>query len=318
MEINQFIAEFTSECPWVQAHTSGSTGAPKPLRLPKSDMRLSARASNLFFGIGADSHVASPLSPDYIAGKMMCVRALEAGCRFTQLEVSSAIVLPPDTAAIDLISVVPAQIPSLIEMPELNTRIRKVLVGGAPASQQALEALCAKGVEVWVSYGMTETCSHVALARGDDPMLIFRAMPGIEFSADASGRLIILAPDYSFGTLITNDVVEIIDGSSFRWLGRADNIINSGGLKLVPEQLENEFANILPAETVFYVGARPSTKWGSELVLFVEGDDATGRHMLELLDASVSDRRHLPKHVEAIKNFPRTSSGKIIRNSLNR
>lgn len=313
MEIDAFIEEYRSLCPWVEARTSGSTGAPKPIRLSKADMRLSARASNRFFGIGPSSHLASPLSPDYIAGKMMCVRALEAGCLFSQLEVSGTVVIPAGLPPIDLISVVPAQIQSLVSMEDLSRKVRKVLVGGAPAPQPVLDALCAAGSEVWVSYGMTETCSHVALARGDDPERLFRAMPGVTFAADESSRLIIKASEFSFGTLVTNDVVELVDDTSFRWLGRADNIINSGGLKLVPEKLEAEIAPLLPKGTVFYITSRPSNKWGSETVLVVEGSEALANGILAVLDASGLDRRHIPRHAAAFDELPRTTSGKIIR-----
>lgn len=313
MEIEQFKAYFAGPGEWVEAHTSGSTGAPKPIRLSKADMRRSARASNAFFGIGTDSHLASALAADYIAGKMMCVRAFEAGCRLTQLEVSSQVAIPDSLAPIDLLSVVPAQLPSLISRPDISRHVRQVLVGGAPAPQKLLDELSATGVKVWVSYGMTETCSHVALARGDDPSRTFRAMPGISFSTDSDNRLIIHAPAYTFGELATNDIVDLDSPSAFRWLGRADNAINSGGIKLFPEQLEKEYGAVLPPEAVYYVASRPSERWGSETVLVVEGSAYYADRLMSILQTSGIDRRHLPKAVEAVARLPRTSTGKIIR-----
>ena len=88
------------------------------------------------------------------------------------------------------------------------------------------------------TYGMTETCSHVALADALDPQGIYSAMPGISFSIDSRDCLRITAGSMSFGTLQTNDVVELLDNGRFRWLGRADNAINSGGIKIHPEMLE--------------------------------------------------------------------------------
>lgn len=307
------MEEFNGPGEYTEAHTSGSTGAPKPIRLAKADMVHSATASNNFFGISENSHVACALSADYIAAKMVCVRALCAPCRATFFEPTNDIVLDDDTPVIDLLSVTPSQIPSLLRIPALSSRVRQVLIGGAPPSQEVVNSLCRSGVKVWISYGMTETCSHVAVADGYDISRTFRAMPGITFSATADDRLVIHAPEFTFGTLETNDVVELVDCHSFRWLGRADNVINSGGIKLYPEQLEKEYAAVLPAEAVYYVSQRPSTKWGSEAVLMVEGSTDLAEQYLNDLRAGGIDHRHLPKAAIAVPDFPRTSSGKIIR-----
>ena len=111
--VDQFKAEWLSDSVYVGAHTSGSTGVPKDIRLLKEDMRVSARATNTYFGIDADSVLASPLSTDYIAGKMMVVRACEARCRLVELPVSNIISIPDDINRIDLLPIVPSQIKSL-------------------------------------------------------------------------------------------------------------------------------------------------------------------------------------------------------------
>ena len=103
-EINDFIREWESDCDYIVAHTSGSTGTPKEIRLPKSDMRVSAKATNSRFGITRRSVIAAPLSVDYIAGKMMCVRAIEAGCELLEMPVSNKVIID---RRIDLLAIVP-------------------------------------------------------------------------------------------------------------------------------------------------------------------------------------------------------------------
>lgn len=312
MDLKGFLAEFGNERAYVTAHTSGSTGAPKPIRLAKSDMRRSARASNRRFGITAASRLACPLSMDYIAGKMMAVRALEAGCRLDILPVSNYLNLP-EGVRYDLIAVVPSQVPSLLHDPQLASKVGQILIGGASASNDICKALTDRGLKVRLSYGMTETCSHVALADGSDPDRIFNAMPGITFETGPDGRLVINAPDFTFNRLTANDLVELKSATSFRWLGRSDNVINSGGLKLIPEQLEAEYAHVIGSNTAFFVTSEAHEKWGHAPLLVIEGTSEQAEQISTALRGSGIDHRHLPARVVAMTEIPRTSTGKIIR-----
>ncbi len=157
---------------------------------------------------------------------------------------------------------------------------------------------------------MTETCSHVALRRiGEEDF--FTALPGISFGTDSRGCLVINAPGFSFGKITTNDCVTLLSPTCFRWLGRADNVINSGGIKVHPEELEQTLAPLL-GNRAFFVTSRNSDRWGSEIVLCVEGkgfnQEAFFARVGELLP-----RKLMPKEVVEIESFKRTSSGKIIR-----
>lgn len=310
--LTDFLAEWDSDSAFVEAHTSGSTGKPKTILLPKADMRLSARATNAFFGIGPQSVLASPLSCDYIAGKMMAVRAREAACRLIELPVSSDIALPDDVAAVDLLPVVPSQIGALTARPEYAGRIRNLLIGGAAPAPESCRALAEAGYRAFISYGMTETCSHVAIADAADSTCTFRAMPGIEFEADADGRLAIIAPAFTFGRLQTNDVVELLSSRSFRWRGRADGAINSGGIKMFPEELEQLYAPALSG-LGYYVCAAPHPQWGQAVALVVEGADTDTEAIAARLRLAVADRRRLPKLIIASAALPRTPNGKIRR-----
>lgn len=308
--VEDFRREWLSESTSVEAHTSGSTGIPKTILLCKDDMRASARATISFFGLTSDSVIASPLSVDYIAGKMMVVRACEASCRLIELPVSNEIHIPEDVPYIDLMPVVPTQIASLLSQPELAGKVRNVLVGGAAPSDEDCRRLSETGYQVYISYGMTETCSHIALARGNDSARVFRAMPGVTFSTDCDNRLIINAPAFTFGTLKTNDIVELVSPTEMKWRGRADGVINSGGIKLLPEELEALYSPYL-ADRQYFVKGVADSRWGSAVALVIEAEEAECESIANLLRDNITDHRRLPKHIIAVDSLPRTANGKI-------
>ncbi len=288
--ISAFDAEWASDSPFVAAHTSGSTGTPKEIRLPKADMRLSARATLSFFGISADGRIGAALSPEYIAGKMMIVRARESGCSLVMLPAERR----PDlhgVVPLDLLAIVPAQIDGVLA--------------------QLREIKEASGIRAWESYGMTETCSHVALRRiVADENSPFEGMPGITFELDSRGCLCVVAPAFSWGRLVTNDCAELVDSRHFRWKGRYDNVIVSGGIKLHPEALEREYAPAL-AGMEYYVCGRQDEEWGTAAVLVVEGPEV--KDLDKRIASVVANRRHLPKAIIFKERFARTSNGKLIR-----
>ena len=311
-ELKSFISEWKSDLPFVLAHTSGSTGKPKEIKLLKSDMRASAHATNTFFGINEKSTVGMALSADYIAGKMMTVRALESGATLVAIHPSNDVRLPDNCDVIDLLSVVPSQLKSFIDRPEYACRVKNLLVGGASPAAEDLHALTLLGYRVWISYGMTETCSHVALARADDIRRVFKAMPGISFAVTDDERLIVRASNFSFNELVTNDVVSLIDCGHFVWRGRADGIINSGGIKFVPEEIEALYAPLLSGRR-FYVSWVPDPKWGQAIALVVEADESDKDSIMQILASGITDRRRLPKHICSVTKLPEASNGKIRR-----
>lgn len=306
-----FIDEWHNSADYVIAHTSGSTGKPKTIRLSKCDMRASAHATINFFGLTSRSTLYLPLSPDYIAGKMQIVRALEAGCSLIVTPPSNNIQPANRNLPIDLLPIVPSQIPGLLES-DILRRTNNVIVGGAPVTAEAEKALMQAAPNSFATYGMTETCSHVALRKFGEKH--FRALPGFNFSTDSRGCLIISTSTLSFGTLTTNDIVELCDSSTFRWLGRFDNIINSGGLKISPEEIERIIAPMFPAGCLFYVTSRPSPQWGEEAVIITDAENLPDdfiRSLHQLLPA-----RKVPKSVIYRREIPLTASKKIIRQKI--
>lgn len=307
--VADFIREWNDNRPYVIAHTSGSTGTPKEIRLPKRDMLASARATNDFFNITASSTLALPLSVDYIAGKMMVVRAQAASCRLLELPVSNDISI---NERVDLLAIVPTQLNSLLSDREISAKVKNLIIGGAPLDNDAIDRIKASNLNAFATYGMTETYSHVALAPLNGKEVVYQAIPGIKFSADTRGCLVIHAPHFSFGTLATNDIVRLDSESSFEWIGRYDNIINSGGLKINPEQIEREVSSLFP-HLDFYIVGVPDGYWGQAVAMVFVGKDEDIQFLRQNLRASLSDKRLTPHRYIAVAELPHTSNGKIRR-----
>lgn len=315
-EAEEFLEQWYGGEEFITAHTSGSTGEPKEIRLPKQDMLLSARATNLRFSISASSRLLCPLSPAYIAGKMMIVRAIAAQCavafvtpsnRFTDSDAVNDFLKDGPVA---LLPVVPSQCQALAGWEHLP-RIDNIIVGGAPLSPGMEERLANTNTctAFYATYGMTETCSHVALRRLGEPR--FEAMPGITFTVDVRDCLTVNAPEYSFGRLQTNDIVRLTSPRTFEWLGRYDNVINSGGIKIFPEKLERELAPLLPFQ--FYIKGIPSEKWGAEAALVCPADAPLDDAEILALCRSRLAPFQVPRSVIRMTQLSLTSTGKIRR-----
>ncbi|MDE5785180.1 MAG: AMP-binding protein [Duncaniella sp.] len=312
MTLADFYRQWTATCPFIEAHTSGSTGEPKVIRLLKSDMELSARATCRRFGIGRESVLASPLSPDYIAGKMMAVRQMVSGARLIELPQSRSPLRDYAGDAIDLLAIVPAQIPDLLGALGRGVEIKNVIIGGAPVSPADEALLTDCGAAVYATYGMTETCSHIALRpMGHD---VYTTMPGVSVSLSAAGCLLIDTGAMSVGVIETRDMAEVISPARFRWLGRMDNVIMSGGLKLHPEEIERRLAPVMGA-VEFYITKRASTLWGEEAVMVVTGDTLISDDVCrEIRDALPGPMR--PKDIIYDPEPAYTPTGKLRRRSF--
>lgn len=311
-EATAFVDEWLSPLPYVEARTSGSTGAPKAIRLLKNDMRLSARATLDFFGLGVGSTLLLPLEPSYIAGKMQIVRAIEGGCSLIAEHASrQPFATFTEIAPSSMIAIVPAQIEGLMESP-LFDRIGTVIVGGAPTPPHLERMLTETGANAYATYGMTETCSHVALRRFGEEL--FHGLPGFKFTTTDDGCLVIESVHMSFRRLVTNDIVELMDGNVFRFLGRKDNVINSGGIKIHPEEIEKDLLPALPAGYSAYITSRPSQKWGEEAVVVTDCPELTAARVSAIL--SGLPHRMVPKGVIYRSTLPRTATGKIIREKI--
>lgn len=311
MTVDEFLAEWRNDDAFVTAHTSGSTGKPKEIRLLKADMLASARATNARFGIGEQSRLLLCLSPDYIAGKMMIVRALDAGARLTAIEPHRDLLADYRGDSFDFAAVIPAQAQTLADHPDRLARLATIIVGGGPVSEELERRLAALNANTYSTYGMTETCSHIAVRRiGFDSH--YTTLAPTTVSADSRGCLVARLPHLSIGEVTTNDLVDILSPTEFRWRGRIDNAINSGGVKIIPEELEREIADLLDVR--YYVGRRPSPTWGEVPVLVVETTNLTDDRRDALL-AAMRNRLGIraPRQIVTRARFDETPTGKVVR-----
>ncbi|MDE6642792.1 MAG: AMP-binding protein [Muribaculaceae bacterium] len=307
---NRFIEQWNDSNDHIIAHTSGSTGKPKEIKLLKSDMIESARATCRFFNIDKNSVLVSPLSADYIAGKMMIIRSIVSDATLAMTEPSNH----PDLKRfdkIDLLPVVPSQVDAILADPLNVNRINHLLVGGGKTDESLEKRIAQSGIDAWASYGMTETCSHVAVRRLGDPDSCYHALPGITFSIDSDSCLAIHSDNFSWKSLQTNDIVELVDNQSFRWLGRRDNVINSGGIKIIPEVVEQKISHII--DVPFYIVGRPDPKWSEAVILYLESEQTLDTKILADEISKTLSPYERPKEIVVVRQFERTSSNKIKR-----
>ena len=312
-DVVDFLQEWFDDEDYISGHTSGSTGAPRAIRLLKDDMRASARLTNAYLGINSDSVLLLCLSPAYIAGKMMIVRALEAGASLVVTS-PSATPLQELTQPITLVAMVPMQVVETLRRNDGAERISQIaslLVGGAPVSEELEQQLMMLPTTTYVTYGMTETVSHVALRRVGEEC--YTALGDVTFEVDDRGCLVIEAPQLSGRRFVTNDIVMLHNSRRFIWQGRYDNVIMSGGLKFCAEVLEGKISTIISRR--YYITSAPDERLGQRVVLVIEGtpyDDT----MLEQLKIALQDclsRYEMPREIRFLPHFKETFSGKVKR-----
>ena len=271
-DIGDFLLDWLSPDLQLTVRTSGSTGIPLGIALKKQHMVNSAKVTGEYFQLEAGDRVLLCLSPQYIAGKMMLVRAMVLGLELDFVAPTSR---PLDgvNKSYKFCAMVPLQLESSIN--KLN-QIQTVIVGGASVSSQLIKLIANSNTKIFETYGMTETITHVAvrpLNQYDTKSKFgaFKILPDITISQDDRKCLVINAPNITDDPVITNDIVELISEKEFLWQGRFDNVINSGGIKLIPEQIEQKLSSLIPSR--FFVSALPDLKLGQKLVLVVESQN---------------------------------------------
>lgn len=299
-----FIKNWFSKDSYVIVKTSGTTGKSKEIKIEKSAMINSAIATGYFFDLPAGIRALCCLPVKYIAGKMMLVRAMVLGWEIDTIDPTSN-PLKEVSKDYDFVAMVPLQVENSLD--KLN-RVRVLLIGGAPLNKQLSSKLIELRCNAYESYSMTETVTHVALKKVGNKS--FRVLPNVKISIDNRNCLVINAPQLNPEELITNDVVDLISESEFIWKGRIDNVVNSGGIKLFPEEIEEKLVNKIHSR--FFVAGIPDEVFNEKLVLFIEGKEFK-------LDASIFDKLdkyEKPKGIFFIDKFPETETGKIKRKEI--
>lgn len=259
---------------------------------------------------------------DFVAGKMMLVRAMVLDLNLITVNPSSNPLAQIDeNLQIDFAAMTPMQvIETFKDSDSVNKlrRIKKLIIGGAPLNLQLEQELQQLPGEIFETYGMTETLTHIALRRIDGMQKsdVFTVLPGIAIQTDERGCLVIHAPHLDQTEVITNDLVEIVDEQNFRWLGRADNVINSGGIKIFPEVVEKKLEGLFAQR--FIIAGFPDEKLGEKVVLVIESASTPVFEVTSDLIAQKLERYEKPREVFSLEKFPETPSGKILRGEVKR
>lgn len=310
-ETISFIEAWLSDQQTFLLKTSGSTGAPKEITLTRQQLATSAHRTINKLKLSEKNTALVCLDTKYIAGKMMLVRALEANMKIIAVEPSSNPIKDLNEQA-NFAAFVPLQLDEIFKDKgsiETLNRFQSIIIGGAAVSYSLLEKIKLLSCDVYATYGMTETVSHIALQKlnGADAQDSFEVFPDIKINVDERDCLVIELPGFR-EPIITNDLVKIIDDSHFKILGRYDNIINSGGVKLIPETIEKKLSSLLN-QSLFVAGVNDD-RLGQKLVLIVEGKEVPD--LSTLVKQSLSTYE-VPKEIIYVTAFIRTETQKINR-----
>ena len=322
-KIKNFLEEWFSKGETVKVQTSGSTGRPKIFDIEKNKMMNSATMTCNFLGLQQGNTALICLPVEYISGKMMVVRSIERKLRLVVTEPSLNPLQDLETE-VDFCAMTPLQVENSLDKLYL---IKNLIIGGAAVSEnlknKIIQTLRLSDSQnrIFETYGMSETLSHIALKqvapRSEDYFTVFE---NVDISKDERGCLRIFAPNVNAEVLQTNDLVEIknedpVRGTKkqFRFLVRIDHVINSGGVKIFPEQLEALLKKEIPNEVVF-LGIEDE-RLGQKLVAVIEGSESEALNQ-KLSTINYQQKFHKPKEVIFVQKIPRTPNGKVNRNEL--
>jgi len=312
-EIIFFLEEWASDSKTVNLKSSGSTGEPKFFKINKSMLWISASKTCEYFGLNKNSIGLLCLSANYIAGKMMLVRAMVSGMNLLCVEPSSN---PMENLMqeIDFAAMVPMQVKKSIQNTEKLNLIKLLIIGGGQVSTGLLIEMKPYKGFAYETFGMTETLSHIAL-RKLTPTLedYFYLMNGVFINQGFNNQMVIDYPELGIYKLKTNDIIELAMGGGFKWIGRTDFIINSGGVKISPEQIEKKISGLLTER--YCITGIPNEDLGEMVVLIIEGASFDTTNLLNQIK-NLLPSYSCPKKIKFIDIFPETESGKIDRNKI--
>jgi len=311
-----FLQDWFSDNKKIEVMTSGSTGKPKKIELSKMHMANSATATGKFFGLSSKTSALLCLPSKYIAGKMMLVRSLVLGWELDVVEPVST-PLKGIKCRYDFAAMVPLQLEKSLQ--DLY-KIKTLIVGGAAVSASLMDKIKDLDTMVFATYGMTETVTHIAVRPMNNKAILvhsgkykigrtadFIVLPDIKISKDSRGCLVIEAKKIAEEPIITNDLVEITGINTFRLLGRVDHVINSGGVKLIPEMIEEKLSTIL--QHPFFLTSLPDDLLGEKLVLVIEGIQGIQKKDLQ----PFLEKYELPGEIITLAQFVYTGNNKINR-----
>lgn len=313
-KVETFLEEWFSEGVMVKVQTSGSTGIPKIFEIEKKKMINSAVMTCNFLGLKEGDKAILCLPVEYISGKMMVVRSME---RSLKLIITNPSLKPLENVEeeINFCAMTPLQVENSLDQLHL---IKNLIIGGAATSESLKSKIIEKNLSpsnrIFETYGMSETLSHIGLKQlMPEPEDYFTVFENVTISLDERGCLRIYAPNVNDEVLQTNDLVEIKNDKQFKFLGRIDNVINSGGAKIFPETLETLVKKEIANEVVFL--GLPDESLGQKLVLIIEGKESD-EVIRNISETPFEKNFHKPKEIIFISEIPRTPNGKVNRLEL--
>ena len=331
MTLQEFLSEWNNDSPLLRVHTSGSTGKPKPIWVEKQRMLNSARITCDFLGLQKHDTALLCMPLDYIAGKMVVVRTLERGMQLLSVKPSghplsseSLQQLENPERPITFAAMVPLQVYNSLQIPEERKRlmqIKHLIIGGGAIDEKLSEELKNFPNAVWSTYGMTETLSHIALRRlnGLQATEWYTPFDGIEVCLNHEKCLTIHAPAVCNQTLVTNDIADLQTFKTdeneafvrFRIIGRKDNVIDSGGVKIQIEELERTLKPHLSGD--FAITSITDEKFGEAVVLLTT---LTGTTIVDTICKKILPKFWQPRHIFHTNNIPQTETGKPARANI--
>jgi o-succinylbenzoate---CoA ligase len=293
--VGDFLLNWFDDKLYLEIITSGTTGDPKKIHVKKQAMVNSALATGIFFELKPGDRALNclPVKYAFILGLDMDFVA------------PSSNPLNHNENTYDFVAMVPLQVEnSLLQLHQ----IKKLIIGGAKMSSDLEKKIIKSKCNAYETYSMTETVTHIAAKRVGEKS--FMTLPNVSILQDDRNCLVISAPGLNAENIVTNDVVELVSKNQFIWLGRQDNVINSGGIKLFPEQIEAKLSHKIGNR--FFVAGIPDEKLGEKLILFVEGNP------FEIKSSIFDDldKYEKPKEIKFIPHFEETETGKIKRNEV--
>ncbi len=307
-EIGLFFNSWINSNPMIEVSTSGSTGTPKKILLKKESMVNSALATGDFLGLKPKNKALHCLPTKFIAGKMMLVRAMVLGLEIDCVAPTSNPLLEINEDY-DFCAMIPLQVENSVD--KLNL-FKKLIVGGAKPSNQLISKIQNSTADVYETYGMTETITHIALKKlNKSKEDYFTALPNIIVANDHRNCLAIFAPRISKKSVVTNDIVEIINDKQFRWIGRYDSVINSGGVKLIPEEIEQTLSTLI--HKPFFITGISDDVLGQKLVLVIENSTKIPDMEVAVMENKSLLKFQKPKQIFYLPQFVLTENGKINR-----
>jgi len=320
-DVYMFIQQWLDTKDTMNVSTSGSTGAPKVMRVDKAFMVASALQTQRYFQYASGASILLCLSAEYIAGKMMIVRAMVSGLDLWIQDPSSSPKIERDYA---MVSMVPMQVLGSVRCDEdlaIFEKVDYLLVGGAGVESDFNRIVRKLPCQVVHSYGMAETLSHIALRNLTNEESGYTLLSGVNVLLDERGCLLIDAPHLGVHDLQTNDLAEFSNDGSFRVLGRIDHLINSGGVNVIPEIVEERLKPLFTGECMreFFLFGLADDVLGQKVCLMIEGKSPqsdvqqVGEKQLISAMHELVKPYEIPRELYYLDVFPRTSSGKVKR-----